>query len=133
MKKNFSVKWKASKQARKQRKYRAEAPLHIKKKMLSVHLDKDLRKKYGKRAIPVRKNDMVKIMRGFFKGKQGKIAEVDTQKGIVYIEGIQRGRRDGTKTGVPFVPSNLIITTLVVDDKKRVAALEKKGVKQNAP
>lgn len=129
MRKNFSIKWKASKQARKQRKYRAEAPLHIKRKMISVHLAKDLRKKYGRRAVPARKNDTVKIVRGFFKGKQGKIAEVNIQNEKIYVEGIQRGRKDGTKTGVAFVPSNLMIINLVVDDKKRVAALEKKGVK----
>jgi len=128
MKNKFSLKWKASKQPRKQRKYSANAPLHLTHKMkLSCHLSKELRLKYKRRAVPVRKNDVVKIMRGFFKGKQGKVADVKTQKGIVYIEGMQKGRKDGTSASVPFIPSNLIILNLNVDDKRRVSAIEKKG------
>ena len=51
MKKDYSSKWKASKQPRKQRKLRANAPLHVKHKMMSSNLDKELRKKYEKRNI----------------------------------------------------------------------------------
>ena len=43
---------------------------------MSVNLSKELRKKHGKRNAPVRKGDVVKIMRGKFKGKKGKIIEV---------------------------------------------------------
>ena len=42
MKKIFSKHWKSSKQPRKQRKYRAKAPLHIKRKLLNVNLSKEL-------------------------------------------------------------------------------------------
>jgi len=42
MKQKFSTTWKASKQPRKQRKYSANAPLHIKRKMLSANLSKTL-------------------------------------------------------------------------------------------
>jgi len=55
MKKKFSNSWKASKQVRKQRKFRYNAPLHIKHKFLSAHLSKELMKKYGTRNIPVKK------------------------------------------------------------------------------
>ena len=50
MKRKFSKSWKSSKQPRKQRKYSANAPLHLKRKLLSVNLSKELRKKYGKRS-----------------------------------------------------------------------------------
>ena len=69
MKQKFSIHWKSSKQPRKQRKYAANAPLHLRKKFVSANLSKDLRKKQGKRNIPLRKGDIVKIMRGKFKGK----------------------------------------------------------------
>ena len=46
--------WKSSKQPRKQRKYIANAPLHIKIKLTGVNLAKELRKKYQKRSIPLR-------------------------------------------------------------------------------
>ncbi len=119
MKQKFSKKWKASKQPRKQRKYKAKAPLHLKYKMLATHLSKELKKKYKKRSFPVKKGDTVKIIRGTFKGKKGKVSVISTKKIIVYIEGIQKTRKDGTKVNVPFHPSNLIILELNLEDKKR--------------
>ena len=80
MKQKFSKHWIGSKQPRKQRKYRANAPLHVRHKMISANLNKDLRKKYGKRSFPLRKADNVKIMRGEFKNKTGKVASVDLKE-----------------------------------------------------
>ncbi|MCD6381372.1 MAG: 50S ribosomal protein L24, partial [Candidatus Aenigmarchaeota archaeon] len=68
MEKKFSKKWVSSKEPRKQRKYRYNAPLHIRQKLVSAHLTKELRNELGIRSLPVRKNDRVKIMRGKFKG-----------------------------------------------------------------
>ena len=67
MKKEFSTMWNRSRQRRKQRKYLANAPLHIKRKMLGVNLSKELRKKYKKRNIVIRKGDIVKVIRGKFR------------------------------------------------------------------
>lgn len=127
MKQKFSTKWKASKQPRKKRKYIANAPIHVKKKLLSANLSKDLRKKYGKRSFPVRKGDNVIVMRGKFKKKTGKINLVNIKQGFVSIEGLQIGKKDGTKINVKFNPSNLQIKELNLDDKKRKTALERKA------
>lgn len=127
MKKRFSDSWVGSKQPRKQRKYRYNAPMHLRHKMIAANLSKDLRKKYGKRSIPLRKGDTVKIMRGEFKKKKGKIETVNLNTLKVYIEGIQRSKKDGTKTSVPFEPSNVQIIELNMDDKKRTDALERKA------
>ena len=43
--KEFSKSWVSSKKPGKQRKYRINAPLNIKRKFLSVHLSKELREK----------------------------------------------------------------------------------------
>jgi large subunit ribosomal protein L24 len=129
MKKTFSKSWIRSKQPRKQRKYRANAQIHIRKKLLSVNLNKELRKKYGKRNFPLRKGDVVKIMVGEFKKKRGGVTLVDLKKLRVSIEGIQRAKKDGTKFNVWFNPSNLQIQELNLDDKKRVEAI-KRGIKK---
>jgi large subunit ribosomal protein L24 len=120
MKRTFNKSWKASKQPRKQRKYLAKAPLHIKKKMLSVNLSKELRKKHGKRNLPLRKGDNVKIMRGKFKKKTGKIIEIKMKTGKIYIEGIQVKKQDGSKVNVPLRASNLQIIELILEDKRRM-------------
>ena len=123
MKQKFSTSWKSSKQPRKQRKYTANAPLHIKKKLVSVNLSKDLRKKYGKRNISVRKNDVVRIMKGKFNKKKGKVTEVKLKKSKIIIEGIQVKKQDGSKVNFPMKASNLQIIELYLEDKKRVKKL----------
>lgn len=133
MKKKFSIKWKASKQPRKQRKYLANAPLHIKRKMLSVNLSKDLRKKHEKRNILLRKGDIVKIMRGKFKKKQGKVTEIKTKKGKIYIENMQVKKQDGSKANIPFRASNLQIIELNMEDKKRFKKINKETPKKVKP
>jgi len=120
MKQKFSTKWKTSSQPRKQRKYSANAPLHIKRRLLSVNLSKELRKKYGKRNIVVRKGDNVKIMKGKFKNKQGKVIEVDIKNLKLKIEGTMIKKQDGSKVNVKIHPSNLQITELNLDDRKRM-------------
>ena len=131
MKQKFSTKWKASKQVRKQRKYLHHLPLHLKNKTVSAHLTKELRVKHGMRNITIRKGDEVKVMRGNFKGRLGKITKVELKNQRVSIDGIQRSKKDGTKVGVWFHPSALMIKTLNMDDKKRIKTKMEK--KTNAP
>lgn len=130
MKKTFSKHWKASKQPRKQRKYLARAPIHIKRKLFSAHLSKELRKKHQRRSFTLRKGDTVKITRGSFKGKTGKIASLDSRRRKVSIEGIQRAKRDGTKVNIFFDSSNLQIQELNLEDKERIKSIERKIKKE---
>ena len=120
MKTNFSKSWNRSVQPRKQRKYRHNAPSHIKYTLLSAHLSAELRKQYGKRNIPVKKNDTVKVLRGSFKGTTGKVNSVNTSKLAAYIDGVESSRRDGTKVFVPVKVSNLMIVELNTDDSRRM-------------
>lgn len=124
MKKEFSTKWKGSKLPRKQRKYLAKAPLHLKREFLSVNLSKELRKNQGMRNIPIRKGDVVVIQRGKYKKKQGKVLIVDIKKGKVKIEGITIKKLDGSKKEVPIETSNLKIVELNLEDKKRITKKE---------
>ncbi|QQG39234.1 MAG: 50S ribosomal protein L24 [Candidatus Woesearchaeota archaeon] len=119
MKKKFSTAWKSSSQTRKQRKYMANAPLHIKQKFVAAHLSKELKKRYKKRSLKLREGDIVLIMRGQFKKKSGKIIEVDLKRTKVYVEGIDMTKKNGSKVRYPLHPSNLLITELKLDDKMR--------------
>jgi large subunit ribosomal protein L24 len=119
MKKEFSTYWKGSRQPRKQRKYVAKAPLHIKQKMLSSHLAKELRAKYGRRAFQLRKGDTVKIMNGEHKGKTGKVTDMNVNKMRVAIENIQVTKKDGSKANLYFPPAKLMIIELNLEDKMR--------------
>jgi large subunit ribosomal protein L24 len=124
MKKDYSKHWKSSKQRRKQRKERANAPKHRKSKFMHAHLGADLRDKYDQRSLRVREGDRVEVQRGDFKGTEGKVVDVDVDQQQVFIDGVERARRDGTKTQPPVKPSNLTITKLNKDDTRRLNNLE---------
>lgn len=101
------------------------APLHIKGKFMASHLSKELKTKYSKRSVRIKKGDKVTISRGQFKKKSGKVERVDIKQNKVYITSIEMIKKDGTKTLYPIHPSNLIITELNLEDKKRVKSLER--------
>ncbi|MEK6949865.1 MAG: 50S ribosomal protein L24, partial [Nanoarchaeota archaeon] len=91
-----------------------------------AHLSKDLHKKYGKRSANLRKGDSVKISRGQFRNKTGKVEEVNLKETRAYVSGIEHVKKDETKSRLPIHPSNLIITELNMDDKRRAKILERK-------
>ncbi len=121
---SFSKGWLKSKNVGKQRLYRQNAPLHTSRRMVKSHLSTDLKKKYGIRNISVRSGDKIKVMRGKFKGHMGKIEEVNLKTKKISIEGIERTRIDGNKTKIMIDPSNVMITELTLDDKKRAKKLK---------
>ncbi len=117
--------WKASTQPRKQRKYRYNAPKHVLRKFLGAHLASPLRKKYQKRSFPVRVGDKVKVLRGQFKGTSGKISRVDIKTSMVFVEGAEFTKKDGTKIVRPIHASNVQITELDLGDQLRVGVLKR--------
>ncbi len=131
MNQKFSTSWKASKQPRKQRKYSANAPLHVRAKFVNVNLAKPLRKTVGKRNIQIRKDDKVKIMRGKFKGKEGKILSVNIKHGKIYVEGIQVTKMDNSKANVPLKASNLQIIEMADRKQKNKKAESKENKQEN--
>lgn len=126
MKNEFSKHWKSSKQPRKQRKYLYNSPLHIIRRFFNAHLSRDLRKKYGKTSFPLRKGDVVKVLRGQYKGKSGKVDKINTKRRNIYIDEASFVRKDGSKVFYPIHPSNVMVTELNMEDKKRKKALVRK-------
>ena len=120
MEKSYSPSWISSTQRRKQRKYRHNAPLHIKQRFMNAHLSPELRKKHGKRSIELRVGDEVLVMRGQFKDKKAKVEKVFIKRSVVYLSKIELIKKDGTKTSYPLNPSNLMVTALNADDKRRL-------------
>ena len=127
MKNEWSSKWKSSTQPRKQRKYRLNAPLHIKRRFLSANITTALRERLGKRSMVIRKGDEVMVTRGKMKGTKGVVEKVDLKSEKVFIEGVKMKKVDGSDVTKPFTPSNLVILKLDVEDKRRQAVLERSG------
>jgi len=102
------------------------ATFHTKSKQLGSALSKDLHKKYGKRSARVVEGDSITILRGEFKGVDGKVAKISTDKSSVAIDGVKKEKTKGDKFDVYIHTSNLVITSLNSEDKWRIAKLEGK-------
>lgn len=126
MKSKFNKNWNRSVQPRKQRKFLANAPKHIQKKFMSSPLDKKIKEKYKRKNIELVKGDEVKIMRGKYKGKQGKVSICDIKNTRVQVEGITRQKKAGDKIGVWFHPSKIKILVLNEKDSRRLKKKETK-------
>ena len=114
-----------SKQPRKQRKRVYDAKLHQRHKFLHATLSKELREKYGKRAIRVRKGDKVKVMRGNYAGHTGKVLEVDMKKLVIYVDGVTVKKANGEEVAKPVHPSKVMIVEIGEEDAVREKILKR--------
>uniref|UniRef100_A0A8C5QRD8 KOW domain-containing protein n=1 Tax=Leptobrachium leishanense TaxID=445787 RepID=A0A8C5QRD8_9ANUR len=63
------------------------APSHMRRKIMSSPLSKELSTKYNVCSIPIRKDDKVQVVRGHYKGQQiAKVVQVYREKYVIYIE-----------------------------------------------
>ena len=107
-------------QPRKQRKALYTAPLHIRRKIMSANLSKDLRADLGKRSLPIRVGDKVQVVRGDFKGHEGKVESIDAKRYKVTVEGVTLSKPDGNAVLLPIHPSNLMIIEADLKDERRL-------------
>ena len=94
-------------------------PKHRRDGMVSASLSDVLVEAYKKRTLRVVKGDSVKVMRGEYKGVEGKVEHVDTERGTLNIEGVQREKIRGGQVKVPIPASKVMITNLNLTDKYR--------------
>uniref|UniRef100_A0A8C2ME81 Large ribosomal subunit protein uL24 n=1 Tax=Cricetulus griseus TaxID=10029 RepID=A0A8C2ME81_CRIGR len=94
-------------------KWHFNAPSHIRRKIMSSPLSKELRQN--------------SVVRGHYKGQQiGKVVQVYRKKYVTYIERVQREKANGTTVHVGIHPSKVVITRLKLDkDRKKI--LERKA------
>ncbi|ORY64610.1 putative ribosomal protein L26 [Leucosporidium creatinivorum] len=114
-----------SQSRRKAHKAHFDAPSSVRRKIMSASLDKALREKYNTRSIPVRKDDEVKIVRGTYKGREGKVVQVYRKKWVIHVERVHREKGSGATVPIGINPSNVVITSLKLD-KDREALLARK-------
>ncbi|CAH9108700.1 unnamed protein product [Cuscuta epithymum] len=111
---------------RKSRKAHFTAPSSVRRVIMSSTLSADMRSKYNVRSLPVRKDDEVTVMRGTYKGREGKVVQVYRKKWVIHIERITREKVNGSTVNVGIHPSNVVITKLHLD-KDRNSLIERKA------
>jgi len=126
-----------SSSSRKQRKIHLSSDSTSRRKLMSAHLSKELRGKHNVRAVPLRKGDEVKIVRGSVnaKGREGKVIAVYRKKFVIHVERVTREKVNGQPVPIPIQASNVIITKLNMDKdvaKDRKALLTRKAAGRSA-
>ncbi|KAJ8645142.1 hypothetical protein MRB53_006890 [Persea americana] len=111
---------------RKCRKAHFTAPSSIRRVLMSAPLSSDLRSKYSVRSVPVRKDDEVQVVRGTYKGREGKVVQVYRRKWVIHVERITRDKGNGSTVNVGVHPSKVVVTKLKLD-KDRKALLDRKA------
>ena len=113
---------------RKSRKAHFAAPSHIRYRLMSAALSKELRGRHNVRSMPLRRDDEVLIVRGVRKGEKGRITSVYRSKFVIYIEKINGRRQNQTPTRLPIQPSNVVITKLkLTPDRQGLIARKAAG------
>lgn len=84
------------------------------------------------RALPLRKGDEVKIVRGKNKDREGKVTSVYRKKFIIHVERVTREKTNGQPVPIPIQPSNVVITKINLDkdvakDRKDLIARKAAG------
>ena len=124
---NWSKSWRRSKQPRKQRKYLLNAPIHIRRKIMSVMLNKEIRELIKVRNIPIRVGDYVKILRGRFRGVEGLVIKVDAKRYRIFVENAKYTTKTGKEVYYPIHYSKVMILKLNLSDKKRIEILMRRA------
>mgnify|MGYP002143719082 CR=1 FL=1 len=131
---------KVSSSRRTQRRNLYTAPSSVRRQIMSCRLNKELRNKHKVRSLPIRKNDVVKILKGKAKNKTGKVTTVYRRRWVIYVDKVTKDKQNGQPVNIPIKPSNCVIETLHLDkdrkdliDRASKAALniKNKGVAKN--
>ena len=114
MTKQYSKHWKNAEDPAKQRKYRDNAPLHVKDKYLSAPLSDGLQEEHDTKQLRIRIGDTVRIERGDHAGKTSEVEAIDRSRERIEVEGAETEKIDGSATNYPIHPSN--VTLIEIDD-----------------
>ena len=99
-------------------------PKHQRDKLVGAVLEDSLRRQYGRKNIRVIRGDSIRVMRGEYKGVEGKVEKVNTKHATLHIEGIQREKIRGGQIKVPIHSSNVMVISLNLDDHYRSSKLQ---------
>lgn len=108
-----------SSQPRKQRRVHFHASPFGRRRQMAVALSRDLRGRYRRRALPLRKGDTVRIISGSFKGREERVSKVDLRTLRVTLDNVTIKKVDQKLKPLPIRSSHLILTRLNLADPWR--------------
>ena len=109
---------------RKQRKALYTASTFQRRRRMTVPLSRELRARFRRRAVPVRKGDTVRVMSGSYVGREERVAKIDRRGYSVTLDNVTGKTADAKLKPLPIRTSHLLLIRLNLSDAWRRRALK---------
>src|SRR5580700_1678692 len=123
-------------QPRRQRKAVFTADHQERRRRMAVPLSRELRTRYGRRSLPVRKGDTVRVLAGSYStvGEERRVARVDREHYRLTLDNVTTKTADAKLKPLPIRPSHLVLTKLNLSDawRRRVLRVPESAVEPDA-
>jgi large subunit ribosomal protein L24 len=101
-----------------------EATISERRKRTSAPLSRELRGRYGRRSLPIRKGDTVRILHGSYVGREERVARVNRRDYTVTLDNVTMKTGDQKLKALAIRPSALVLTRLNLADPWRRRVLK---------
>ncbi len=106
-------------QPRRQRKAMFTAHIFERRRRMAVPLSRELRQRYGRRSVVVRKGDTVRILTGSYIGREERVARVNRRSYSVTLDNITGKTGEAKLKPLPIRTGHLLLTRLNLSDPWR--------------
>ncbi len=104
---------------RRQRRALYEADAFERRHRMTVPLSRELRARFHRRSVPVRKGDTVRVLSGSFVGREERVARVDRRRYALTLDNVTSKAADEKMKALPVRPAHVVITRLNLSDAWR--------------
>ncbi len=101
---------------------------------MALPLSRELRTRYGRRRITVRKGDTVRVLGGNYLGREERVAKVDYRRYAVVLDNVTLQKADKKLKQLPLSLGHLMITKLNMADpwRRRVLKAPEEAAEEEA-
>jgi large subunit ribosomal protein L24 len=113
----------SSRAPRRQRRALYEADTFERRRRMAVPLSRELRARFQRRSVPVRKGDTVRVLSGSFVGREERVARIHRRSYSVTLDNVTLKTAEDKLKALRLRTSHLVITRLNLSDPWRRRSL----------
>lgn len=105
--------------ARRQRKALYESSTQERRRRMTVPLSRELKSRFHRRSLPIRKGDTVRILGGSYVGREERVAKVNRRSFSVTLDNVTSKTGESKQTPLPIRTGHLVLIRLNLADPYR--------------
>jgi large subunit ribosomal protein L24 len=115
---------------RRQRKAVYEASTFERRILMTVPLSRELRRRFQRRSVPLRKGDTVRVMSGSYVGREERVAKIDRRGYSVTLDNVTLKTGEAKLKPLAIKTSHLVLTKLNLADawRRRTLAVKEEDL-----